>query len=57
MVRLALAARRVDGECQGMLVPTLGLLPLAAMLAALFAAVWIREAERERAQARSRADS
>ncbi len=28
------------------------LLPLAAMLAALFAAVWIREGERESGQAR-----
>jgi hypothetical protein len=40
-----------------MLVAALGLLPLAAMLVALFAAVWLREAERERAEARSHADS
>jgi hypothetical protein len=33
------------------------LLPLAAMLAALFAAVWIKEGERERTAARPRSSS
>ena len=43
---------------QGLLVVG-GLLPLVAMLAALFAAVWIREVRRDRdaADARSRLES
>ena len=36
------------------MVVTLGLFPLAVMLALLFAAVWIREGQRERETAASR---
>jgi hypothetical protein len=42
MGRTALARRPRSGERRGVLFTIVALVPLAAMLAALFAAVWLR---------------